>query len=192
MAPGGDDERALIARAQGGDTRAFEELVRRHADRLHAAARRWGLDEADAQDVAQETFVRAWRSLPGFRAQSQFYTWLYRIGFNETQRRLARRPPAEAVRPGAQDELERVADPGSGPQDRLAESELRGALERELRTLPLALRAPVVLRDIEGLSTAEAASVLDLKEAAFKSRLHRGRMLLRGALAPHLVAHTST
>lgn len=114
MTPGGDDERALIARAQGGDARAFEELVRRHADRLHDAVRRWGLDEADAQDVAQETFVRAWRSLPGFRVQSQFYTWLYRIGFNETQRRLARRPPAEAVHPGAQDaqlrELDRRLD----------------------------------------------------------------------------------
>lgn len=151
MTPGGDDERALIAWAQGGDARAFEELVRRHADRLHDALRRWGLDEADAQDVAWETFVRAWQSLPGFRVQSQFYTWLYRIGFNETQRRLARRPPAEAIHPDGRDQLDRVADTGAGPTRQLEESELRGALERELRTLPVALRAPVVLRDIEGL-----------------------------------------
>jgi RNA polymerase sigma-70 factor (ECF subfamily) len=176
-------DEALVARARDGDMAAFEELVMRYADRLFASLRRFGLTDAEAQEVAQETFLRAWRGLAGFKGRSRFFTWLYRIGFNEAQRRLARRPATPEDDDGA---LDRVADDRPGPSDEAEAGELREALVRALRDLPVDLRAPVVLRDVEGLSTREAASVLELTDAAFKSRLHRGRMALRALLGPWL------
>jgi RNA polymerase sigma-70 factor (ECF subfamily) len=177
-------EETLVERAAGGDMAAFEELVMRHADRLFASLRRFGLDDAEAQEVAQETFLRAWRSLPRFERRSRFFTWLYRIGFNEAQRRLAKRPSAGMTACSDQPQLEALADERPGPAEQAEAQELRATLQRALRELPVELRAPVVLRDIEGFSTREAASMLDLGEPAFKSRLHRGRMALRGLLTP--------
>ena len=174
------DDEALVARAREGDMESFEELVMRHADRLFMALRRFGLDESEAQDVAQETFLRAWRGLPSFEGRSQFFTWLYRIGFNEAQRRLGRRRQPEVADPeGA---LATLPDRAPGPAEDAERAELGRVLSEALRELPVPLRAAVVLRDVEGLSTREAASVLDLGEAAFKSRLHRGRMALRDLL----------
>jgi RNA polymerase sigma-70 factor (ECF subfamily) len=184
----GDD--ALVARARDGDMAAFEELVMRHADRLYGSLRRFGLDDVEAQEVAQETFLRAWRGLKSFRGDARFFTWLYRIGFNEAQRRLARRPGASVV-PGGDEALETVADAAPSPAAEAEIRELREALVRALGDLPVDLRAPVILRDVEGLSTREAASVLELSEAAFKSRLHRGRMALRNLLGPWLAAGMS-
>lgn len=184
------DEAQLVARARDGDMVAFEGLVMLHADRLYASLRRFGLDEDEAQEVAQETFLRAWRSLDRFEGRSQFFTWLYRIGFNEAQRKLGRRKPAGiALAPGEEgDPLEHVADEAPGPDERAEQRELLAHLADALSQLPEGLREPVLLRDVEGLSTADAASVLELGEAAFKSRLHRGRMRLRelldGSLPP--------
>jgi RNA polymerase sigma-70 factor (ECF subfamily) len=169
----------LVRRAAAGDMAAFEDLVMRHADRLYAALRRFGLDDTEAQDVAQETFVRAWSALGRFEGRSRFYTWLYRIGFNEAHRRLGRRRPVGSLvsieEPGVDD----LADDAAGPAALVEQRELRVALSEALSELPPALRVPVMLRDVEGLSTEEAASVLDVGEAAFKSRLHRGRLALR-------------
>lgn len=181
-------DEALVERAAGGDKAAFAELVMRHADRLFASLRRFGLDDAEAQDVAQETFLRAWRSLPRFEGRSQFFTWLYRIGFNEAQRRLARRPAADAIVSTDERPVDGLEDERPGPAAQAEGEELRAVLVQALGALPVDLRAPVVLRDIEGLSTQEAASVLDLREPAFKSRLHRGRMALRTLLAPAMAA----
>ena len=176
------DEAALVHRAADGDMAAFEELVMRHADRLYAALRGFGLDETEAQDVAQETFIRAWGALGRFEGRSKFFTWLYRIGFNEAHRRLGRRRPAGTLvsieEPAAGD----LADAAAGPADQAEQHELQLVLSEALRELPLSLRAPVVLRDVQGLSTEEAASVLEVGEAAFKSRLHRGRMALRESI----------
>jgi RNA polymerase sigma-70 factor (ECF subfamily) len=187
METGERSEEALVARARNGEMDAFEELVMLYADRLLATLRSFGLTDAEAQEVAQETFLRAWRSLPRFEGRSRFFTWLYRIGFNEAQRRLARRPPAGSLSSEEQP-FENVVDRRPGP-DALAEAdELRATLRRALRELPSDLRAPVVLRDVEGLSTREAASVLEIGEGAFKSRLHRGRMALRALVAPWIAA----
>jgi RNA polymerase sigma-70 factor (ECF subfamily) len=177
-------EDTLVERAAGGDMAAFEELVMRYADRLFASLRRFGLDDAEAHEVAQETFLRAWRGLPRFERRSRFFTWLYRIGFNEAQRRLARRPAAGISFSADERAVDELADERPGPAERAEVVELLAALQRAMGELPADLRAPVVLRDIEGLSTSEAASILDLGEPAFKSRLHRGRMALRGRLTP--------
>ncbi len=179
-------DQTLVERAAAGDMAAFEELVMRHADRLFASLRRFGLDDGEAQEVAQETFLRAWRSLPRFEQRSRFFTWLYRIGFNEAQRRLSRRPASGAVVSTDERPLDELADGRPGPAARAESKELRTALVRALGELPVDLRAPVVLRDVEGLSTHDAAAVLALGEPAFKSRLHRGRMALRGLLTPSI------
>jgi RNA polymerase sigma-70 factor, ECF subfamily len=184
--PRPDDDAALVRRASEGDMKAFEELVMRHADGVYVVLRRFGLDDDEARDVAQETFLRAWRGLPRFEGRARFFTWLYRIAYNEAQRRLSKRPPAGAVVSTEDRPLDDLAADTPGPDEEVEREELRDALAAALRELPVDLRAPVVLRDVEGLSTREAASVLDLGEAAFKSRLHRGRMALRRLLGPRL------
>jgi RNA polymerase sigma-70 factor (ECF subfamily) len=181
-------ERALIARARDGDESAFAELVTEHSARVYGALRRFGLSRQESDEVAQEVFLRAWRGLARFQERSKFSTWLYRIAFNEAQRRLARRPPATASgQAGDEDVIAALpAEAGTGPQARILDREFEQELERALEELPADLRAAVVLRDLEGLSTEEAAAVAGVRQAAFKSRLHRGRMQLRALLEPYL------
>jgi RNA polymerase sigma-70 factor, ECF subfamily len=183
-----DDERALIAQARAGDESAFAALVNANSARVFGALRRFGLNPQEADEVAQEVFLRAWRGLPRFEERAQFSTWLYRIAFNEAQRWLGRRRPAAASSP-ADDEDAVAALPeaiGAGPQARTLDHEFERVLEGALAELPADLRTAVVLRDLEGLSTDEAAAVAGVREAAFKSRLHRGRMQLRALLEPYL------
>jgi len=183
-----DPESDLIARARSGDPDAFAELVGAHADRVYAALRRFGLDGGEAEDVAQEVFVRAWRGLASFQERAQLSTWLYRIAFNEAQRRLSRRGPPLAERDSeGESSVEAIAEASNlGPEARALDSEFEAVLERALSELPVEWRAAVVLRDIEGLSTEDASAVVGVRQAAFKSRLHRGRMRLRSLLEPYL------
>jgi RNA polymerase sigma-70 factor, ECF subfamily len=181
------DEAQLLERARDGDEDAFAELVERHSDRVYRALRRFGLAPDEAGEVAQEVFLRAWRGLSGFEGRSQLSTWLYRIAFNEAQRRLGRRRPAAAIDPAGEDPLAVLADdPARGPDARALQRELSEIVDAGLAELPPDLRAAVILRDLEGLSTAEAAEAAGVRPAAFKSRLHRGRMALRAQLAPYL------
>jgi RNA polymerase sigma-70 factor (ECF subfamily) len=181
-------ERALIARARAGDESAFAQLVTEHSARVYGALRRLGLNPQEADEVAQEVFLRAWRGLARFEERSRFSTWLYRIAFNEAQRRLARRrPPTASSQPGDEDAIaELPAAIGTGPQARTLDREFEQMLELALAELPADLRAAVVLRDLEGLTTEEAAAVAGVRQPAFKSRLHRGRMQLRALLEPYL------
>jgi RNA polymerase sigma-70 factor (ECF subfamily) len=181
-------EHELITRVRAGDQDAFAELVVLHADRVYGALRRFGLDADEADEVAQEVFVRAWRGLARFQERSQFSTWLYRIAFNEAQRRLSRRSPARAEpEPDREDPVVSVQEsPELGPEAQTLDAEFARTLERALDQLPADWRAAVVLRDVEGLSTHDAAEVVGVREAAFKSRLHRGRMQLRALLEPYL------
>jgi RNA polymerase sigma-70 factor (ECF subfamily) len=133
-------------------------------------------------------FLRAWRGLARFEERAQLSTWLYRIAFNEAQRRLARRelprlePPVEGEGP-----ISTIPEaPHLGPEARALDHEFEAIVERALAELPDDWRVAVVLRDIEGLSTDEAAEVVGVRPAAFKSRLHRGRMQLRALLEPYL------
>jgi RNA polymerase sigma-70 factor (ECF subfamily) len=172
----------LVERARAGDRTAFEELVRRHADRLYAVVLRFVADAEEAEEVTQEAFLRAWRSIGRFQGRSQFFTWLYRIGINEAKRRADRRPPLGVVSSIEERPMDDAPDWSDAPEFRAEQADLRTALENAVRSLPPDYRAPLVLRDVEGLSTSEAAEILELGEAAFKSRLHRARLAVRRAL----------
>jgi RNA polymerase sigma-70 factor (ECF subfamily) len=177
----GENEARLVELARAGDRGAFEELVRRYADRLYAVVLRFVADGEEAQEVTQEAFLRAWRSIGRFEGRSQFFTWLYRIGINEAKRRAARSSPVPVV--SLDDEpIPEAPDWSEAPQPRLEQGDLRRVLEEAIRKLPFGYRAPLILRDVEGLSTAEAAQIMELGEPAFKSRLHRARLAVRRAL----------
>jgi RNA polymerase sigma-70 factor, ECF subfamily len=179
-APDDDDDAALVERARAGDQYAFEALVRRYADRLYAVVLRFLADPEEAQEATQEAFLRAWRSIGRFEGRSQFFTWLYRIGINEAKRRAARQPPPTA---SLDDEpIPEAPDWSDAPETRANQAALRKVLEDAVHSLPLEYRAPLILRDVEGLTTREASEVMDLGEAAFKSRLHRARLAVRRAL----------
>jgi RNA polymerase sigma-70 factor (ECF subfamily) len=182
---GASSDHEFVARAAGGDRDAFEELVRRHADRLYAVVLRFCGEPGEAEEVVQEAFLRAWRSIDRFERRSEFFTWLYRIGLNEAKRRAGRRasPDPLSVEEGA---LARTPDLSHAPESRAEQHDLRAALERAVRALPEGYRAPLILRDVEGLSTGEAAEIMGLREAAFKSRLHRARLAVRDAVDDHL------
>jgi RNA polymerase sigma-70 factor (ECF subfamily) len=181
-----DDEEMLVARARERDRDAFEELIRRHADRLHAVVLRFVADRELAQEATQDAFLRAWRGIERFQGRSRFFTWLYRIGINEAKRRAAREPTERTVSIEEEPILE-APDWSEAPDTRMEQDDLRRALEESIRALPFEYRAPVILRDVEGLSTRDAAEVMELSEAAFKSRLHRARLVLRRALDEHFL-----
>ena len=159
-----------------------------HAARVYGALRRLGLDAGEADEVAQEVFVRAWRGLTRFEERSQLSTWLYRIAFNEAQRRLSRRVQRRAEPdPDGDDLIAALPEsPHLQPEAQTLDREFEQTLQHALDQLPAEWRMAVVLRDLEGLSTREAAEVAGVRQAAFKSRLHRGRMQLRSLLEPYL------
>ena len=177
-----ETEAGLLARAQAGDVGAFERLSSAYADRLFMLLLRLLGDRSEAEDVAQEVMLRAWQGISRFRGQSSYFTWLYRIAVNEANRALERKgrlPPAVSI--GA-DELQLPASAAADPSRQAENSELRRALAQALAQLPPALRTAIVLRDVEGLSTQEAAEIAGVGEAAFKSRLHQARLRARSAI----------
>ena len=184
---GGDRSDAeLVAKARGGDSAAFAALVRKHADRLYAVLVRFTRDPEEAEDALQEALLRAWRSIGRFELRSSFFTWLYRIGVNEAKRRAERGPRQDVLVSAEDHDLDRLRDQRPLPDAEAAGTEFRRALEVAIRRLPLDYRMPLVLRDVEGIGTRDAAAVMELSEAAFKSRLHRARMAVREELGPLL------
>jgi RNA polymerase sigma-70 factor (ECF subfamily) len=169
--PGTEDERELVARAAAGDLDAFAELVRAYERRVASVLYRLLDDRRDVEEATQDVFVQAWRNLGGFRGHAQLFTWLYRIAVNEAlMRRRRKRPDVQEL----DDRLAAAPDPEPG---------LGNVLVRALSELPFEYRAAVVLRDVEGLTNAEVADALGISVAAAKSRIHRGRMQIRAALA---------
>ncbi len=172
-----EDGLAELSRAREGDLDAYAEFVRMFERRVRVLLSRLLDDARDVDEAAQDTFLKAWRSLEHFRGDSAPFTWLYRIAVNEALQRLRRRRLDS--RPFDELESEVLPHPAAGP-DAVAEShEARAFLEARLRALPLDLRAPLVLRDVEGLSNDEVATVIGLSVAATKSRIHRARMRIR-------------
>lgn len=175
-------EASLLARARAGDVAAFEQLSGAYADRVFMLLLRLLGDPAEAEDVAQEVMLRAWQGISRFQGRSSFFTWLYRIAVNEANRALdrrARRPPGVSI--GAR-ELALPAPAAAEPSRQAESSELRMALGKALAGLPPELRTAIVLRDVEGLSTQEAAEIAGVGQAAFKSRLHQARLRVRAAI----------
>jgi RNA polymerase sigma factor (sigma-70 family) len=178
-------EAGLVERAAAGDASAFEALVRLHSERLYVVLLRFTADAEEAEEALQEAFIRAWRGIGRFERRSSFFTWLYRIGINEAKRREERRPGGNIT--GADEEaVKQVRDPAPPLADHAEQQELRSAVDDAIRDLPAEYRLPIILRDIEGLTTKEASELMELSEAAFKSRLHRARMAIRAAVEPLL------
>jgi RNA polymerase sigma-70 factor (ECF subfamily) len=172
----------LIERAKAGDLDAFAELVRIHEHRVRAVLYRLLDDERDVEETTQDCFVQAWRHLHRFRGDSAVFTWLYRIAVNEALRRLRRKRVPLADLADVEQTEPRVAPAGSDPEGAVEAGELRSFLAGRIRALPLEYRAPLVLRDLVGLSNQEVADVLDVSLAAAKSRIHRARMQVREEL----------
>ena len=179
-----DADRALVAAAQAGDADAVEALVRRHQARIFNFALALTANGADAEDLAQETFIRAFRGLRRFRGESSFRNWLYRIAANAARTRRgdqARRAPVWEARVEADALAERhLASPDPGVERTVM---YRQALDRALASLPGQLRAAVVLRDVEGLEYREIAAALGIPMGTVMSRIFRARRLLRPMLA---------
>ena len=170
----------FVRRLRAGDRRAFEELVRTQQHRVYGLALRMLGDPAEAQDVAQEAFLRAHRGLPEFRGDARLSTWLYAIASRLCLNRLAG-SERRIVRHG-DDTLSRLADAHPGPDQALERSELEEALHRAIGELPEERRIVVVLRDVEGLAYEEIAEVLELPIGTVRSRLHRARLDLKEKL----------
>jgi len=183
-------EASLIARAQDGDVSAFERLSGAYAGRLFMLLLRLLGDRSEAEDVAQEVMLRAWQAITGFRGQSSYFTWLYRIALNEANRALEKRARRPAGVPIGADELQLPASAAHEPTRQAEISELRQALGQALAQLPPALRTAIVLRDVEGFSTQEAAEIAGVSQAAFKSRLHQARLRVRAAIGDEVLVTT--
>jgi RNA polymerase sigma-70 factor (ECF subfamily) len=182
------DERELIQRCIAGDASAFEPLVKKYRQRVWRLAFQVLHDREEAWDVAQEAFVRAFHSLPSFRGQSAFYTWLFRITVNvATDRHRQRGAQARAFGPERVTEEEwarTTPDPGGGPEQEAARAEQRERIRHALDALPPKARTIIMLSDVEGLSYREIAEVLNCPIGTVMSRLHNARKRLKGLLGP--------
>ncbi len=183
-----DQDRTLLERIRGGDMAACDECIRQHAGPVYRLALRLVRNEAEAEDVMQDTFLNAFKGIDKFDGRSSLRTWLYRIAYNAAVLRLRKRGP-EVI------SIDEAADPEEGwalpkeffdwsnlPERELEKAEVRAEMERAIGELPPTLRAAFVLRELEDLSTEETARALGVTEATVKTRLHRARLWLRERL----------
>jgi len=179
----------LLTRLKAGDQAAYATLVEENASAIYRLALRLMGNEADAEDVLQETFLSAFKSINRFEGRSSLSTWLYRIASNAALMRLRRNEPEQVSvdEPVERDDGEMMPrqffDFCCLPEDDLLREEAREQMKQAIEELPPTLRSVFVLRDIEGLSTTETAEALDLSESAVKSRLMRARLKLREQLS---------
>jgi RNA polymerase sigma-70 factor (ECF subfamily) len=176
----------VVARVRGGEISLFEVLMRRYNQRLYRVARAILADDSEAEDVMQDAYVRAFSHLDQFAGRARFSTWLTRIAVYEALARARRR--RRTVEIDAMDHTRRQALPGlrsaeRSPEQQVIDQNLKALLESAIESLSESHRSVLVLRDIEGLSTAETAECLGVSEGVVKTRLHRGRALLRRELA---------
>lgn len=173
-------DRLLVERVQQGDRRAFDLLVLRYQQRIVKLVMRYVHDPAEAQDVAQEAFIKAYRALPGFRGDSAFYTWLYRIAINTAKNYLValqRRPldfDFDAQGPLHAEINDKLRDEET-PEGLALQEELRRAVEAAIASLPEELRTAIMLREIDGLSYEEIAGAMDCPVGTVRSRIFRAR-----------------
>lgn len=177
----------LVGLAQDGDSEAFGELVNRYQNKIYRLARRLTDNQEDAEDVLQESFIRAFRAIGGFKGASKFSTWLYRITVNlAAMKRRAQRYNIESLDEPITTKdgeiIRDIRDTGIDPLEALVVKEIRENLDRAISDLSPTNRAVFVLRHIEGLSTEETREVLNISIPAVKSRLHRTRLALQERL----------
>lgn len=173
----------IVRRVKAGEGALFELLMRRYNQRLYRVARSIVKDDAEAEDVMQQAYVNAYTHLDQFADRAKFSTWLTRITVYEALARLRRRGRlTEIDAMSDQDSRAVMASRGPDPEQEAMTGELRLALERSLDSIPEIYRMAFVLREVEGLSTAEAAQCLETSEDVVKTRLHRARVLLRREL----------
>lgn len=186
------DEAAMIAAILAGDQRQFHELIRPFERGVYRMALSMLRNEAEAEEVAQEAFLRAFRNLSKFRADSKFSTWLISITLNEARSRLRRHKTVKMESlDGADDEQGHVTpallrDWREIPSEVLERGEVRSILRRAIEDLPEIYREVFVLRDEEEMSVQEVADMLELSVSAVKVRLHRARLMLQKRLVPEL------
>jgi RNA polymerase sigma-70 factor, ECF subfamily len=185
-------DQQLVERAQRGDKRAFELLVLKYQRKLGRLLSRFVRDPAEVEDVTQEAFIKAYRALPGFRGESAFYTWLYRIGINTAKNylvALGRRAPTSTGFDNEEAEGFEDADQlrdANTPESELAGKEIAATVNRAMDALPKDLRTAITLREIEGLSYEEIASVMNCPVGTVRSRIFRARDAIAAELRPLL------
>ena len=182
-----ENDEDLVRRAQGGDTRAFDELVRRYRDKVYRLSFKILRHEEDAAEALQDAFLSAYRGLKSFKVESTFSTWLYRIATNASLMKYRKRREGHVSLEQSQNtdegaETLQIPDWSTQPLKELLDSETREVMDEGIQRLPEELRTVFILRDIEDLSNAQVAQILDLTVAAVKSRLHRARIALRDRL----------
>ncbi len=179
----------LVKRVQGGDKTAFDVLVRKYQHRIGAVIGRFVHDYAESQDIAQETFIRAYRALNSFRGDAQFYTWLYRIAVNTAKNHLVsmkRRPPTSDVDADDAEHYEgayRMHDSDT-PEHELLREEIARTVAEVVAALPEELRQAITLREMEGLSYEEISETMDCPIGTVRSRIFRAREAIDLRLRP--------
>ena len=176
----------LVARSIGGDQDSFNELIKRWERPIYALAYRQIGREEDARDICQETFLRAYRALKGFRGQAKFSSWLYRIALNlcrDWLRRERRTPVVQAPEDVDLMDLAAVREPSETIEDRVARRDLSRAVERAMALLPEEQRTAIVLKEYQGLTFQEIADLVGCPLSTAKTRLYQGLTVLRRELA---------
>ncbi len=187
----------LVRQVQQGDHAAFGVLVRRYQHRIIALMARYTGDRAQAEDLAQDAFLRAWRSIAGFRGDAQFYTWLHRIAINTAKNHLVaqkRRPPSEDIDAIDAEQFEgalRMRDADT-PERELLRHEIEQAVMRAVEKLPRELRMALTLREVDGLAYDEIAQRLDCPIGTVRSRIFRAREAVDAELRPLLDASATS
>ncbi|MGA7234154.1 MAG: sigma-70 family RNA polymerase sigma factor [Bryobacteraceae bacterium] len=182
------DETTLVAQSREGDAEAYGQLVRRYQSKIFRLAQHITQNREDAEDVLQETFLKAYEHLDQFQGNSKFYTWIVRIAVNQALMKLRRRKNDksvsmdDAIDTGEDTIVREIAAWDENPEERLSREEVGGILDSAVESLDTPYRSVFVLRDIEELSTEETAEALGLSVPAVKSRLLRARLQLREKL----------
>lgn len=200
--PAPDADQALVQRCLAGEDRAFELLVIKYQRRVERLIGRMVRDSDLVQDIAQETFIRAYRALPQFRGEAQFYTWLYRIAVNTAKKQLLemKRDPVVLMSAlksdeddetsGLENELMGQAADSATPEAELASKEIALAVNAALQALPEELRQAITLREMDGLSYEDIAQALDCPIGTVRSRIFRAREAISARIRPMLEHQT--
>jgi len=185
------DENELVEKAKAGDTKAFEELMRRTQDKIYNLGIKFFGNKDDAADLLQETYIKAYESLPSFEGRSSFSTWLYRIATNFALMKLRK----EKIKKVSIEELKELTDGiknsidfydwSENPYLHYKNEELKEILNEAINSLPPKYKTIFILHDIEGLSIQEVAKILSLSVPTIKTRIHRSRLYLREKLSEY-------